>query len=210
MIILEDKNQKKGKHEAKNRYFTESGIEVIQQRLPVGDYVLMNDKIKDVFARKEKRGNPVKMMDLLGTYDICIDSKNSIQELCGDICGKSHDRFRDELILAQNNGIKLVILVESDPEVILRGKTMQVTSPAIKELKDLHQWVNPRLFIRRGGKQLYPKATKGVSLMKACFTLQKKYGCEILFTESKNSGQRIVEILTGKENRDGRTVEETQ
>lgn len=200
MIILADKNQKKGKHETKNKYFADNGIEIIEQRLPVGDYVLMNDKIKDVFTRKEKRGNPVKMMDLLGTYNICIDTKNSIQELCGDVCGKQHDRFRDELILAQNNGIKLVILVENDVEEVFHQK--QIVNPVIKELKDLHKWVNPRLFIRRGGKQLYPRATKGVTLMKACFTIQKKYGCEILFTESKMAGQRIVEILTGKESGD--------
>lgn len=198
MIILADKNQKKGKHEVKNKWFADNGIEVIEQRLPVGDYVLMNDKIKDVFARKEKRGNPVKMMDLLGTYDICVDTKNSIQELCGDVCGKQHDRFRDELILAQNNGIKLVILVENDVEEVFHQK--QIVNPVIKELKDLHQWVNPRLFIRRGGKQLYPRATRGITLQKACHTLQKKYGCEILFTESKMAGRRIVEILSGKEN----------
>lgn len=185
MVILEDKNQKKGKHEVKNRYFTENGIEVLQQRLPVGDYVLMNDKIQDVFARKEKRGNPVKMMDLLGTYDVCIDSKNSIQELCGDICGKSHDRFRDELILAQNNGIKLIILVENED--------------GITQLTNLHKWVNPRLFIReRGGRQKYPKATRGITLQKSCHTMQKKYGVSFLFCNPNESGKKITELLGGK------------
>ena len=113
LTIIEDVNNKPGKHELKHRIWKENGIEVIRQRLPVGDYVLMNDKIADVFARKEKRGIPVKMMDLQGTYDIAIDSKNSILELAQDICGKQHDRFRDECILAQNNGVKLIILVES-------------------------------------------------------------------------------------------------
>lgn len=197
LIILEDMNNKPGKHSVKNKYFTDNGIEVIRQRLPVGDYVLMNDKIKDVFIRKEKRGNPVKMMDLLGTYNVCIDSKNSIQELCGDVCGKAHDRFRDELILAQNNGIRLVILVENDMEEVVKNKN--IINPSIKRLEDLHLWVNPRLFIRRGGKQLYPRATRGITLQKACHTLQKKYGCRFVFCSSHEAGQRIVEILSGKE-----------
>ena len=183
MIIIEDKNNKTGKHDLKNSYFENNEVEVIRQRLPVGDYIVMSEKVRDVFSRKEKRGNPVKMMDLLGTYDVAIDSKNSIQELCGDICGKAHDRFRDELILAQNNGIHLIILVENED--------------GITQLSELHRWVNPRLWIRKGGKQLYPHATRGVSLMKSCFTIQKKYGCEFIFCAPQDAGEKILELLGG-------------
>ena len=182
MTIIEDVNNKPGKHQLKNKFWTENGIEVIRQRLPVGDYVLMNDKIKDVFARKEKRGIPVKMMDLLGTYDVAVDSKKDIQELCGDVCGKSHERFRDECILAQNNGIKLIVLVENED--------------GIRELEELHRWVNPRLFIKRGGKQLYPKATMGVTLMKACMTMRHKYGCDFWFIDPYVAGAAVVTALS--------------
>ena len=185
MTILEDSNNKSGKHKIKNNLWSTIGIEVIRQRLPVGDYVLMNNKIQDVFARKEKRGIPVKMMDLLGTYDVAIDSKNSIQELVGDICGKAHDRFRDECILAQNNGIKLIILVENED--------------GITGLRDLHEWVNPRLFIRKYGRQVYPTATRGITLMKACMTMEKKYGVEFRFCHPFEAGQKIVELLGGGE-----------
>lgn len=194
MTIIEDANNKEGKHIVKNKYFENVGIPVIRQRLPVGDYVLLNEKISDVFDRKSKRGVSVKMMDLLGTYDICIDVKSSIQELCGNVCGKQHDRFRDELVLAQNNGIKLIVLVENDMEEVFRQK--QIINPSIHRLEDLHKWVNPRLFIMRGGKQLYPRATRGVTLMKSCMTMQKKYGCEFRFCTSKESPQKIIEILT--------------
>ena len=101
MKILYDKAQKEGKHELKHRSIIRQGYELVPMPLPVGDYVLVNDKIQDVIDRKEKRGIPVKKMDLLGTYDVCIDTKFDIQELIGDICGKSHERFRDECILAQ-------------------------------------------------------------------------------------------------------------
>lgn len=180
--ILEDINNKPGKHELKHRFWEQNGIEVIRQRLPVGDYVLVNDKIQDVFDRKEKRSIPVKMMDLLGTYSVAIDSKFSIQELCGDVCGKQHERFRDECILAQNNGIKLIVLVENED--------------GITDLRDLHRWVNPRLWIRRGGKQLYPNATRGVQLMKACMTMQKKYGVQFAFVHPWHAGAAIADLLS--------------
>lgn len=113
MIILEDKAQKEEKHIAKNEFFQSKGIEVHRVPLPVGDYIASNERVIDVMERKAKRGVDLKKMDFLGTYDVCVDSKYDIQELAFDICGKSHDRFRDECILAQNNGIKLYILVEN-------------------------------------------------------------------------------------------------
>lgn len=195
MILLEDKNNKDGKHELKHEYWISKGIEVIREyRLPVGDYVLSNRKIEDVIARKNKRGIPIKQMDLLGTYKVAVDTKNSIQELCGNVCGAQHERFRDECILASNNGIRLVILVENDVEKVLMTK--QIINPVIHNLEDLHKWVNPRLFVRRGGRRLYPNATRGITLMKACITMQKKYGVEFQFCTSKESGARVLEILS--------------
>ncbi len=184
-ILLEDVNNKPGKHNLKNQFWTDNGIEVIRQRLPVGDYVLANDKIQDVFQRKEKRGIPVKMMDLLGTYSVAVDSKNSIQELVGDICGKQHERFRDECILAQNNGIKLIVLVENED--------------GITDLHELHRWTNPRLWIRRGGKQLYPQATRGITVQKASITMEKKYGVKFLFCRPEESASVILSLLEGSD-----------
>ena len=183
MIIVEDKAQKEGKHKAKNDYWRKSGIEVIRQPLPVGDYILGNEKVMDVISRKENRNMAVKKMDFLGSYDIAIDSKFSIQELVSDICGKQHDRFRDEAILAQNNNIRLIVLVENED--------------GITQLSELHKWVNPRLWIRRGGKQAYPNATRGVTLMKAAHTMQKKYGTEFLFCKPHESGRIIEQLLGG-------------
>ena len=157
-----------------------------------------NENTDDVFTRKEARGIPVKMMDLLGTYTVAVDEKYSIQELVGDVCGKSHDRFRDELKLAQNNGIKLFILVRNDPELVYSKNGTTVSNSTITSLKDLHKWVNPRLWIFQRGKQKYPKATKGIVLAKCCFTIQEKYGCEFIFCSSKDAGKKIVELLIGK------------
>lgn len=193
MVILEDQAQKLDKHKLKNLYWQKNGVDVIRMPLPVGDYIMGTEKVMDVIARKKMRGIAPKKMDFLGTYDVCVDSKFDIQELISDICGKQHDRFRDECILAQNNGIKLYILVENKKAAI----TKDIWNPTIRDLSELHTWKNPRLFIRRSGKQLYPSATRGITLQKACYTMEKKYGCKFLFCTPEESGAEIVRLLNG-------------
>lgn len=197
LVLLEDKAQKEEKHTIKNNYWKKQGIEVMRYPLPVGDYIIGSEKVLDVIARKKIRGQEPKKMDFLGTYDVCVDSKFDIQELISDICGKQHDRFRDEAILAQNNGIKLYILVENKGGLIKYSR--DVWNLTITKLEDLHKWANPRLFIRRSGKQLYPSATRGITLQKACYTMQKKYGCEFIFCTPEESGKKIIELLEGKQ-----------
>ena len=193
MIIIEDKAQQEGKHLLKHQYWDKYGVEYRRYPLPVGDYIMMSEKVEDVIRRKEARGIEVKKMDFVGTYNVCIDTKKDIQELCADICGPQHDRFRDEAILAQNNGIKLIILVENKSELI-KG-TSNIYNPYIGSLEELHKWKNDRLFIMKGGKQMYPNATKGVTLMKAAMTMRKKYGVDFLFCTPVAAGKAIVDIL---------------
>ena len=147
MILISDKGQQDGKHTEKERYWTELGIEVIEAPLPTGDYILANDKVMDVIFRKEQRGIPVKKMDFLGTYNVTVDTKKDIQELVGNVCGKQHARFRDECILAQNNGIKLYVLVQNAGGLI-KG-TKDIYNPTIRTLDELHKWKNPRLFVMK-------------------------------------------------------------
>ncbi len=198
MTILEDVAQKNKKHAIKHDYWEKNGIELSRVPLPVGDYILLTDKVKDVIDRKEKRGIALKKMDFLGTYNVCVDSKFDIQEIVGNLCGKSHERFRDECILAQNNGIKLYVLVENKGGLI--PKTNGIYNPTITKLDDLHSWKNPRLFLWRNGKQLYPTATRGERLQKICYTMQAKYGCEFIFCTPEESGKKIIELLGGAEN----------
>ncbi len=210
MILISDKAQQKGKHAEKEWYWKRLGINVVNLPLPCGDYIIANDKVLDVISRKEKRGIPVKKMDLLGTYNVTVDTKKDIQELVGNICGKQHARFRDECILAQNNGIKLYVLTQNIGGLI-KG-TKNIYNPTIKSLEDLHSWRNPRLFETRptneiigyyktSGKpiyrcvQRYPAATKGVTLMKACMTMQKKYAVEFVFCHNQEQGRMVLELL---------------
>lgn len=168
-ILLEDSRQQDGKHDAKERWFKEHGIEVRRTKLYVGDYTLPTDQ------------------------SVCIDTKKDIQELVSDICGKQHERFRNECIRAQEAGIKLIVLVENKGGHI-RDNVIQ---PTITKLEDLYKWKNPRLFIMVGRKQKYPTATRGVTLMKACMTMQYKYGVRFLFCTPEQSAEKIVELLGG-------------
>jgi len=193
LVLLEDINNKPEKHIAKNEYWRQQGIKVFRCRLPVGDYVLVNAKIIDVFKRKAARNIPVKMMDLVGTYNLCIDTKKDIQELIGDV-QESHERFRDEMILARNNGIRLVILVENEG-CLLKDKNGTYQNPTVLKLEDLNKWRNPRSYVYRYGKQLHPRAMKGEQLYKICKTMSEKYGAEFLFCTPQDAGAKVIEIL---------------
>lgn len=238
MIILEDKAQQDKKHELKHKKFAEMNVELVRVPLPVGDYVLMNDRIQNVIDRKTCRnkgvigkkevvlkngktvernvyeyGVDLKKMDFVGTYNVCVDTKKDIEELINDIVGRQHERFRDECIFAQNNGVKLYVLVENLGGLI--PYTKDIYNPTIRSLDELHSWKNPRLFIMKrtgqivgftknekaiyGSTQKYPKATRGETLMKACYTMQEKYGVEFLFCTPEESAERVLSILNVKQ-----------
>lgn len=197
MIILQDKGQKKGKHDEKNQIWKITGVQVLDAPLPCGDYILGSEKVMDVIRRKDKRGISVKKMDFLGAYKVTVDTKQNVLELANDICGNQHERFRDECILAKNNKIKLYILVEN-----LDGITC---------LNNLQEWKNPRAKIMVNGTRVigkwkngkpryervpkFPKATTGKTLMKACKTMQDKYGVEFLFCRPEMAAGYVVELL---------------
>lgn len=191
LIIVEDKGQQAGKHENKHQWFECHNIKLFQAPLPVGDYILYTDAVKDVIRRKEKRKVDLKKMDFLGSYKVCVDTKKDMQEIIGNICGKQHERFRDECILAQNNGIRLYVLVEN--------------TDGVRSIDDVAAWQNPRAKIQRwitmpGGKRKkvlkYPDATKGETLSKAMQTMQEKYGVKFLFCRPDEAGRRILKLLT--------------
>jgi len=194
MKLLADVNQKSGKHESKHAQLKVMGYELISAPLPVGDYVLVDERVSDVLERKKKRGIPVKKMDLLGSYKKAVDTKFAIQELIGDVCGKDHARFRDELILAKNNGIQLYILIEDDGGAVCKSKG--IFNKPVRSIDDLFHWVNPRLFIWNMGVRAYPNATRGQVIAKALKTMEMEYApVKFVFCSPKETGKKIVELL---------------
>ena len=158
MKLIEDKSQKKEKHVQKNQYWEAMGIEVERFSLPVGDYIIVNEKVQDMLNRKLKRGVNIKKMDFVGTYTVCVDTKKDIEELLCDIIGPQHQRFRDELKFAQNNNISLYILVENIGGEI--GNT-GIFNKTITSLNELHCWKNPRLFIMKDSDEVVGRFKNG-------------------------------------------------
>ena len=174
MILIEDKGQKEGKHEIKNQYWKENGVLVQRYPLPCGDYIALNDMVQDVINRKNKRKNDLKKMDFLGTHNIAVDTKETIQEIISNTCGKGHARFRDELILAQNNGIQLIVLVEN--------------KEGVKCINDLYKWYNWRLKTSK-------KATTGATLAKVLLSLEFNYNVKFEFCHPNEAGAKVMELL---------------
>lgn len=202
MIIAVDKAQKEGKHDLKHNQLIEMGHELVFLPLPVGDYILVDDAVAEVIKR---RGDKLKKMDLIGVTRRSVDTKFGMEEAYSCLIGKSHDRFRDECILAQQNGIDLIVLVESAPKV--------------KNLEDVRKWQPwERLFAycRRHkiptGKGMMDRIEEyhshggqkppvgGEQLYKAMRTSAIEHGYKWAFCNSKDTGKAIIYLLSkGKE-----------
>ena len=197
MKIGVDKNQlQKGSHAQSNAYnhrmMERAGHELVAIPLPYADYCEVTEEMQETIDR---RGDKLKKADLVGDIKIAVDRKNSIDEICGNVCSttSAHERFRDEVILAQKCGCKFYVLIEDD----------KVTS-----LDDLEKWQNPRekkyfyykALMAQGKKlrMILPKQppASGKKLAKALRTMETKYGVKFLFCKPKDAAQRIVEILS--------------
>lgn len=150
MVLLEDTRQQAKKHEAKHRWFAANHIDIVRTKLVVGDYTLPTNQ------------------------SVCIDTKANLLEVCGNVA-QQHRRFVEELELAKELGIQLIILTEEDK---------------IKTLEDVADWKNPRL-------KYSSKAMTGQTLYKILSTMEKRHGCRFLFCRKKDAAKTIVGLLTG-------------
>lgn len=135
--------------------------------------------IRKIVEEFDRRGvkHPVSKL-MVGDYmnydnpRLIVDRKQNLSEVCSNVC-QGHERFRNELKRAQENEIRLIILVEHG-----RG---------IHCLEDVIRWNNPR-----GGKSM-----QGEVLYKVMKTQERKYGIKYLFCDKRQTGRRIIEILSG-------------
>ena len=148
MIIQEDTRQQAGKHDIKHSFFDDHNIQLIRCKLPFGDYA------------------PVP--------PVSVDTKASMDEIAGNICGKEHKRFINECKAAKAAGCQLIILVENDL--------------GIKNISSVHTWINPRVVYS-------PNCVQGDRLQKAMETISARYGVRFEFCTPSEAGQRIVELL---------------
>ena len=148
--------------------------------------------IQKIIAEFDRQGikHPVSKL-MVGDYmnydnpRLIVDRKQNLSELCSNVC-QDHDRFRRELKLAQEHGIKLVILCEHGAD--------------IETLEDVIFWENPRRQKRKciDGKwvTIETKATTGETLYKILLTLERKYDVDFVFCTKEETGAKIVEILS--------------
>lgn len=118
---------------------------------------------------------------------LVVDRKQSLSEICNNVV-QDHKRFRDELIRAQEVGISVVILVEH--------------GGGIKSLDDVPNWVNPRL-------KVSPLAVSGERLYKILKAMEYTYKVRFEFCDKRQTGKRILQILTEGTNGDTDTKAET-
>lgn len=178
MIIGVDKNQLVGKHGASNQrkhaQMMREGAELIPLRIPFGDYIKVDDRVKAVIDRKGE-ADRVHKRDLLDAITLSIDTKKNLQEIAANVCSKQHERFKRELIASRG---RLIILIEES---------------GIECLEDVYWWENPRL-------KYNPRAVKGTALYKSLCTIQNEYGITIRFCDRRNTGKEIIKILEGSGN----------
>ena len=106
---------------------------------------------------------------------LIVDRKHTLGELCTNV---NEQRFKDEVARAKKYGIKLVFLCEHGGD--------------IKTIYDVFNWENP---IRKK----HPSAMKGQRLYRMLCMIARKHGVIFEFCERKDTGKRIIEILSNPE-----------
>lgn len=151
--------------------------------------------IKKIVEEFDRQGvkHPVSKL-MVGDYmnydnpRLIIDRKQNLSELCSNVC-QDHERFRRELLLAKENGIQIIFLVE-------HGK-------GINSLEHVVFWENPRRWKRRWNQktgrweEVETKAMTGEVLYKILRTQERKYGCKFMFCDKEQTGNEIIRILNG-------------
>lgn len=147
-VIIEDSRQKADKHNLKHEGFKNLSVELVRCKLPFGDYA------------------PVP--------PISIDTKENMDEIANNICGKEHKRFINECKNARAAGCKLIILVENEL--------------GITDISQVHTWQNPRVIYS-------PNCVQGDRLQKAMQTISERYDVTFLFCSPNKSAEIITELL---------------
>ena len=170
MTIIEDTGQQAGQHENIRQYCEAHGIILRRQKLNTGDYIV---------APK-----------------VSVDTKKGMEEVYNNLV-QDHDRFRRECIRAQEDGTRLIILIEN--------------SDGFRCLDDVLLWQNPRvdkyyekyafaLAAQKHGKTLkIPKPPMdNKRLVRIMETMSDRYGVEWMFCSHTETGAKVVEILSGQ------------
>lgn len=140
------------------------------------------DKNKHIREQLESMGYTVRRFggmavgdyQILGKGDIVVDTKKDMNEVENNLI-HDHKRFKRECQLAQEAGIKLIVLIQDEK---------------LKQLSDVFGWFNIR-------KKWSPRAASGQTLGKIMYSMRDRYGVEWRFCKKSDCGKTIVELLGG-------------
>ena len=158
-VIQIDTREQEGKNIHLLDYFNQQGIKTVRSKCVVGDYINIFDQ------------------------SIAVDRKQNVLELINNVT-QDHERFKREVILAQELGIKLIVLVEEN----------------FSNVFALKYW-KPKIWKYGPNKGKPVSQMKGETLMKILLTMQNRYGVEFRFCKKEDTGATIVKILKEEGNR---------
>ena len=140
--------------------------------------------IRQILATFGRRGIEYEIRALpVGDYmeegkpGLGIDRKRTLSELAQNLLSPDRARFYREVKRARASGVRLIILCEH--------------GHGIANIQDVGKWRNP-----------YGRVT-GTGLREAIYRCAIGYGVEFLFCERRQTGNRIIELLTGEGNDGG-------
>lgn len=148
------------------KYFDMNNIKYYTNKLLVGDY--------------QNLLNPT----------IIIDRKQNLTEVQGNIT-QQHLRFRAEIMKAQENGIKLIILIEENQIKTLEDVRDNYVNPRMK------QWSMARNKALKKGLEFKQRPPlSGKQIYEILNTMEQKYGCKFMFCRKEEMAKKIIELLT--------------
>ena len=164
--IICDSREQKWDHV--QSYLERAGIRWLRSKLPVGDYGRMDN------------------------LSVVVDRKASLSEVEGNLI-QQHDRFRREAIRAQENGIRLIVLVEAGPRVKGLGDVAKWENPRLKKWEELDK---AHSMGKRLNIPISPRPpVSGSKLAQIMHTMSEKYGLEWQFCSHQEAGKAILSIL---------------
>lgn len=136
ITIIEDTCQQAGKHDNIERFIERIGFNTIKNTLPIGDYALLTRRGreildikrqaaernksyaryigKDIKTNADRGHSTLQKIDLIGTYDVAVDTKQNLDEVLRRIGGLADERIDQQAIRARNSNTRLYIVVAQD------------------------------------------------------------------------------------------------
>lgn len=136
ITIIEDTAQQTGKHAGIEKFIKKIGFNTMRNTLPVGDYALLTQRGREILnikiqaaernrsyanyvGRKVRTNSDVgrsilQKIDLIGTYDVAVDTKQNLDEVVRTIGGLADERIDQQAIRARNSNTRLYIVVAHD------------------------------------------------------------------------------------------------